>query len=203
MGFPRPVATGRVSVAFRASLLATVLRAILRRCTRPHTLRLREVERRSSGRPPSTHPAGLVRPVAHRIRRCGVPLRSPSPAAAEPRPGTSPSHASTRLTLRTAPTAEAIGPITRRPAGRRLRVCPTGNLRFSERSAAPLGFVCTSSRRFRRLSTCHPHDAGTPCGPGSAREPRSPPAPSRGKPRSFALPSFVHRDIKEPLDVQV
>jgi hypothetical protein len=28
-------------------------------------------------------------------------------------------------------------------------------------------------------------------------------APSRGKPRFVALPSFVHQDLKEPFDVQV
>jgi len=171
--------------------------------SRPHTLRLREVERRTSGRPPFAHPAGSVRPVAHLVRRCGAPLRSPSPAATEPKLGRSPSHASTRLAQQIAPAAEAIGAVTLRPAGRRHRVCPTGRLAVLGEIRDSLGVPLHIIETPPAPPDVYPHDAGTPCGPGSARGPRSPAAPLRGKPRSFALPSIVHRDLKEPLDVQV
>ena len=159
---------------------------------RPHTLRQREVECRSSGRPPSTHPASVAHPVVHPI----PPLRAfPSKSIACRFPDRSP--IDPPHTLPTASHSKL------RPAIRRLRVYPAGRLAGLGEIRNSLGFLLHIIETPPAPPDVYPHDAGTPCGPGSAREPRSPVAPSRGKPRSEALPSFVHQDLKEPFDVQV
>lgn len=86
--------------------------------TCPHTLRIREVRRRSSERSPFTHPAGAVHPVVHLVPPLWAhPSKSIACRMSGRGPGISPSHASSRIAQQAAPG----GPASQGLSGRATR----------------------------------------------------------------------------------